>query len=122
MAEDGRLFAARRGPSRKNAGLWELPGGKLEGRETASECLIRELREELGLEVEALDEWVPVHYREQDFHLELIPVACRRTGGVLRLTEHTETGWFDPAGLRALTWSPADIPVVERWLSEAARV
>jgi 8-oxo-dGTP diphosphatase len=118
MAENGRLFAARRGPSGRHAGLWELPGGKLEEGESPSACLVRELREELGLEVLALEEWEPSRHDEPGFSLELIPVRCRRTGGLMTPSEHEETGWFAPEQLKALAWSPADVPVVERWLRE----
>jgi 8-oxo-dGTP diphosphatase len=118
IAENGRLFAARRGPTRRNAGLWELPGGKLEDGETAQACIVRELREELGMDVEPLAEWEPVLHKEPGLDLELIPVVCRRKGGALEPTEHVETGWFEPGVLRALDWSPADVPVVERWRGE----
>ncbi len=117
IAENGRLFAARRGPSRRNAGLWELPGGKLESGESAKACIVRECREELGLDVDPVEEWPPVRHEEPGLNLALIPVVCRRTGGALKPTEHVETGWFEPRRLRTLAWSPADIPVVEHWLS-----
>jgi 8-oxo-dGTP diphosphatase len=118
LAENGRLFAARRGPGGRTGHLWELPGGKLEAGETPSACLVRELKEELGLDVEALVEWEPVHHDEPGFSLDLIPVLCRRLSGTPKPVEHVETGWFDEAGLKALTWSQADVPVVERWLRE----
>ena len=121
IAENGRLFAAKRGPSRRNAGLWELPGGKVEDGETVRACIVRELREELGMAVEPIDEWDPVHHKEPGLNLLLIPVVCRRIGGALEPTEHVETGWFGPAALRKLAWSPADIPVMERWLSCCAK-
>ena len=116
IAENGRLFAARRGASRRNAFLWELPGGKLEANETAQACVARELREELGLTVEPGAAWEPVRHTEPGFRLELIPVVCRITGGTPTPVEHAETGWFTPEALRALNWSPADIPVVARWV------
>jgi 8-oxo-dGTP diphosphatase len=121
MAENGRLFAARRGPGGRNGGLWELPGGKLEPGETPSACLERELKEELGVDVRADGEWDAVRHDEPGFSLELIPVLCSRVKGEPTAGEHAESGWFDPAGLKALEWSPADVPVVERWLKEQAR-
>jgi 8-oxo-dGTP diphosphatase len=121
IAENGRLFAAKRGTGRRNAGLWELPGGKLEAGETARACIVRELREELGLAVEPVAEWEPVGYAEPGLILTLIPLVCRRVGGNLVLTEHTETGWFSPPELPGLNWSAADIPVVERWRAEAVK-
>lgn len=122
IAENGRLFAARRGPAGRNAHLWELPGGKLEPDETARACIVRELREELGLDVAPVGEWDPVRYTEPGFDLILLPVLCRRGSGAPTLTEHVETGWFSPSELRKLNWSPADIPVIDRWLREGGGV
>ena len=121
IAENGRLFAARRGATRRNAFLWELPGGKLEANETAQACVARELQEELGLTVEAGEAWEAVRHEEPGLHLALIPVVCRITGGTPTLTEHGETGWFSPDELRHLNGSPADIPVVARWLRDGPR-
>lgn len=115
LAEDGRLFAARRGPGGRNGGLWELPGGKLEPGESPGAALVRELREELGLEVAVLAVWEPVLHEEPGFRLELIPVVCRRVRGEPIPAEHAETGWFRPEELDGLAWSPADVPVVARW-------
>ncbi len=121
IAEDGCLFAARRGAAGRNAFRWELPGGKLEPGETAQACVARELREELGLDVEPGAVWDPALYEEPGFRLELIPVVCRITGGAPTPSEHGETGWFTPEELHKLNWSPADIPVVERWIRENPR-
>ncbi len=117
ITENGRLFAARRGPSRRNAGRWELPGGKLEAGETARACIVRECREELGFDVEPVEEWAPVRYEEPDLNLTLIPVVCRIANGTPMPTEHDATGWFSADELRKLDWSPADIPVIERWIT-----
>jgi len=119
LAENGRLLAAKRGPGGRHGGLWELPGGKLEPGETAEAALIRELREELGLEVEPIGTWEPVRHDEPGFSLELIPVLCRRKAGVLRAVEHAETGWFAADQLDALDWCPADVPIVTRWRETA---
>src|SRR5690606_20698506 len=93
---------------------WEFPGGKVEPGEDEAEAIVREIREELDLEIEVVARLDPVEYDYPDFRIRLIPFTARLTGGSLRLAEHTDARWVSTAELKQLDWAPADLPIVER--------
>ena len=78
---DGRVLACRRAEGMRLAGFWEFPGGKLEAGEDAAGALVRELREELGVEVETGATMTPVEHDYGDFAIRLIPLRCRIVSG-----------------------------------------
>ena len=110
---DGRVLLARRPEGKAMAGLWEFPGGKLEPGETPEECLIRELGEELGINVtkSCLAPLTFASHTYPDFHLLMPLYVCRRWDGVVRPLEHSELRWVKPADLRTFDMPPADEPV-----------
>ena len=92
---DGKFLAARRAPSEKHAGWWEFPGGKFEEGEDASQCLIREISEELELEVstgESIGEWIFDH---GDVVVRLHVMECFVTGGEMKLHVHDRIKWCE---------------------------
>lgn len=112
--EDGRILSARRGPDMKLAGQWEFPGGKIEEGESARACLSREIREELGIEVE-VGEAVATGYAAagpgRTVRLEVY--RCRWVRGKIELVEHDQIVWLEPSQLDSLEWAEADLPAVE---------
>ncbi|MFN6979604.1 MAG: (deoxy)nucleoside triphosphate pyrophosphohydrolase [Gemmobacter sp.] len=118
---DGRVLLAQRPEGKAMAGLWEFPGGKVEAGETPEAALIRELREELGI-----DTWssclAPLSFASHayaDFHLLMPLFACRRWEGTPRPREGQRLAWVRPAALRDYPMPPADlplIPVLRDWL------
>ncbi len=96
------------------AGLWEFPGGKLETGETPEECLIRELREELGVHTEAscLAPLTFASHRYPDFHLLMPLYVCRVWQGVPMPREGQELRWAAVRELDQLPMPPADRPLV----------
>ena len=100
----GRLLLGRRADS----GLWELPGGKRERGEGLETCLARELREELGVEVEVGRRLAAIRQPQGQRLLELHCFLCRLRRGEPRAREHRELAWLDPEAARRLSLCPAD--------------
>lgn len=111
---DGRVLIAQRPEGKQLAGLWEFPGGKIEPGEPPEEALIRELKEELDIEVAkaCLAPFVFASHSYETFHL-LMPIwLCRRWSGTLRAREHQALAWVKPARLGDYPMPPADEPLV----------
>ena len=111
---DGRVLMCQRPEGKSLAGLWEFPGGKLEPGETPEACLIRELREELDIEVKAacLAPFVFASHSYERFHLLMPLFLCRRWEGTVRAMEHPQIRWVRPSQMTGLPMPPADAPLV----------
>jgi 8-oxo-dGTP diphosphatase len=111
---DGRVLLARRPPGKSMAGLWEFPGGKIEPGETPEAALIRELAEELGIDVKAscLAPFTFASHRYEDFHLLMPLYVCRRWVGTPIARENQELVWARPARLGDYDMPPADKPLI----------
>jgi 8-oxo-dGTP diphosphatase len=111
---DFRVLIAERPAGKQLAGLWEFPGGKVEPGERPEETLIRELREELGIEV-AEPCLAPVTFAShayESFHLLMPLYACRRWSGFVQPREGQRLKWVRPAELRGYPMPPADEPLI----------
>jgi len=111
---DGRVLLARRPEGKPMAGLWEFPGGKVETGETPEAALMRELREELGI-----DTWAsclaPLSFASHayaTFHLLMPLFACRKWRGIVQGREGQELKWVFAHDLGAFPMPPADVPLV----------
>ena len=116
-----RILAVQRGPSQYLSGKWEFPGGKVEANESEEACLIREVREELGLDIQLNKRLLSVEYVYEKHVIRLIPFTASILGGELHLTEHSGYKWLSPTRLDSLDWAPADWPIVHqiqnRWIT-----
>ena len=101
--------------------MWEFPGGKMEQGETQEEALIREIKEELELDIIVSNYLTTVDYDYPDFHLTMHCFLCEKCGGNLQLNVHNGAKWITIEELDNLNWVPADILVVEK-LKEYERV
>jgi 8-oxo-dGTP diphosphatase len=111
---DGRVLLAQRPPGRSMAGLWEFPGGKVEAGELPEAALIRELGEELGIEVArtCLAPFTFASHTYADFHLLMPLFICRRWQGIVRPREGQVVKWLRPADMAGMPMPPADVPLV----------
>jgi 8-oxo-dGTP diphosphatase len=111
---DGRVLIAQRPQGKTMAGLWEFPGGKVEDGESPEETLIRELREELGIETKeaCLAPLTFASHDYQDFHLVMPLFVCRRWQGLAKGREGQALKWVRPTDLRQYPMPPADAPLI----------
>ena len=111
---ESRVLLARRPEGKPLAGLWEFPGGKVAPGETPEEALIRELREELGIDVSAacLGPFTFASHTYEKFHLLMPLYLCRRWHGQVTAMEGQALAWVRPARLGDYAMPPADIPLV----------
>jgi 8-oxo-dGTP diphosphatase len=111
---DRRVLISQRPPGKEMAGLWEFPGGKIEPGERPEEALIRELREELGIEVQeaCLAPLTFASHAYQDFVLLMPLFVCRRWAGTVEGREGQVLKWVPPVRLRDYPMPPADEPLV----------
>jgi 8-oxo-dGTP diphosphatase len=111
---DGRILLARRPPGKSMAGLWEFPGGKVNAGETPEVALIRELGEELGIDVAAscLAPFTFASHTYADFHLLMPLYVCRKWSGLPQGREGQQLAWARPQRLDDYPMPPADKPLV----------
>jgi 8-oxo-dGTP diphosphatase len=110
---EGRVLITRRPPGKPLAGLWEFPGGKVEGDEVPEAALIRELREELGVEIAngALSPLTFASHAYPEFYLLMPLYVCRKWEGRVTALEGQELAWVRPEELRRYDMPPADEPL-----------
>ncbi|MBR9761960.1 MAG: 8-oxo-dGTP diphosphatase MutT [Rhodobacteraceae bacterium] len=118
---DGRVLLAQRPEGKSMAGLWEFPGGKVEAGETPEAALIRELKEELGIDTwsSCLAPLTFASHEYENFHLLMPLFACRKWEGVPQPREGQTLAWARGTELRNYEMPPADlplIPILRDWL------
>ncbi len=118
---DGRVLLAQRPEGKSLAGLWEFPGGKVEPGESPEACLIRELKEELGIDTwkSCLAPLTFASHAYEDFHLLMPLYACRRWEGIAHGAEGQRIAWVRANKLANYPMPPADLPllpILRDWL------
>ncbi|OUR76486.1 NTP pyrophosphohydrolase [Alphaproteobacteria bacterium 46_93_T64] len=112
--DDNRVMIAQRPEGKSMAGLWEFPGGKVEANETPELALIRELKEELAIDVTeaCLAPFTFASHTYEKFHLLMPLYVCRRWSGTPRPTEGQTLKWVRANTLKDYDMPPADIPLI----------
>jgi 8-oxo-dGTP diphosphatase len=111
---DGRILLAQRPEGKSMAGMWEFPGGKIEAGETPEVALVRELKEELGIDTweSCLAPLTFASHSYEEFHLLMPLFACRKWKGIPSAQERQTLAWVTAKDLRNYEMPPADIPLI----------
>ena len=110
--KDGRVLIARRPAGVHLGGLWEFPGGKVEAGESPEACLLRELREELGIEAEIAGKREVIEFTYPDRAVRLHPIDCRWVSGEPHPAGSEEPRWVATSELPAYEFPPANAPLL----------
>ncbi len=111
---DGKVLINKRPSGKEYEGYWEFPGGKIEDQETPELALIRELREELNIDVESscLAPLTFASHKYDEFHLLMPLYICRKWHGIVQAREDQALKWLTPAQIFKVKMLPADLPLV----------
>lgn len=113
IKNDKLILATKRGYG-DFINYWEFPGGKIEIGETKEEALLREIREELEVDI-SIDKFLcTVDYDYPNFHLKLHCFICSLIGGEIKLVEHNEAKWLTADELNSVLWLPADLEILDK--------
>jgi len=114
IIQHGKILICQRSSTMGLPLKWEFPGGKVEPGEDDARTIVREIKEELHLDIVVTERWEPVEYTYPTFLIKLIPFVARVAGGELRLEEHADARWVPVDELGQYDWAPADVPIVEK--------
>ena len=111
---DGRVLLAQRPEGKKMAGLWEFPGGKVEKGERPEDTIIREMKEELGIDLKeaCLSPFAFASHTYPDCHLLMPLFLCRRWEGIAKPLEGQKLAWVRPKDMGKYEMPPADAPLI----------
>ncbi len=112
--ENEKILITQRNLKKSQGGLWEFPGGKIEPNETRENAIIREIKEELDIDIKVklyLSEKV---YSYPDKDVNLIALECKKINGEIRLLEHENYKWVTKDELDYFQFAPADMFIIER--------
>ena len=123
VVDGARVLCTQRGPTMSLPGEWEFPGGKIEPGESAEDCIVREIQEELNLEIRLIEQGPSAFYPyKPGAMLELMPFVAVCVGGRLHLREHAQARWCEAHKLDELAWAQADLEIVAWWRENAGRI
>jgi 8-oxo-dGTP diphosphatase len=114
IVHNGKVLVTKRRPDVPYPHLWEFPGGKLEPSEDPRDCIVREIREELDMEVDVATVYDVIYHRYPERTVLVLVYRCRWLSGKPRNREVAAHRWVAPDALPNLDFLPADIPLVER--------
>lgn len=113
---ENKILVTQRSEKMKLPLKWEFPGGKLEENESEIDCIKREIKEEINIEIEVLRKLSNSIYDYGNFKINLIPFIAKHILGEIKLTEHIDYKLLQRKELLSLDWAEADLPIVEEFL------
>lgn len=114
IIKGGLILAANRSAHVSNTGNWEFPGGKPREGESAEECVIRRVKEELNYDINIVGKMPPYATDvNPEKRFVMHPFFVEIVNGQATLTNHSRAEWFQPMQLLRLAWPPSDIPIIE---------
>jgi 8-oxo-dGTP diphosphatase len=108
IIKDAKILAVQRGPESSHPWQWEFPGGKIHFDENEEQCIVREIDEELSVEVDVIDRLQSIEFDYGTKKIRLIPFVCQIISGEIMLTEHVAQRWFSLEEWKSFNWSGAD--------------
>lgn len=116
LEKEGQLLAVQRSPRMRHPLKWEFPGGKVEKGESPEQALRREIREELCIEIGALQALASSTFDYGQGPLLFLPFVCQWSSGSLQLQEHQALRWLAPNQLPFIDWLAADVAIYQEYL------
>ena len=111
IQKENKILATKRGYG-EFINMWEFPGGKIESGETKEQALVREIKEELNIEISVYKFAIDIEYQYPNFYLFMSCFMCSIKEGSIELLEHNDGKWITKEELNTLNWLPADIDAV----------
>ena len=111
IQKENKILATKRGYG-EFINMWEFPGGKIESGETKEQALVREIKEELNIEINVDKFAIDIEYQYTNFYLFMSCFMCSIKEGSIELLEHNDGKWITKEELNTLNWLPADIDAV----------
>lgn len=111
IQKENKILATKRGYG-EFINMWEFPGGKIESGETKEQALVREIKEELNIEISVDKFAIDIEYQYPNFYLFMSCFMCSIKEGSIELLEHNDGKWITKEELNTLIWLPADIDAV----------
>lgn len=113
ILEGSKILAVQRGVESSHPLKWEFPGGKIHPEESAKQCIVREIAEELTIGIEVVNQLVSVEFDYGTKQICLIPFVCKIVSGDIKLTEHIAQKWLRFDELETMDWSEADYELIK---------
>ena len=116
IIKENKIFVTQRGYGQFKD-MWEFPGGKIELNESKSDCIIREIKEEMDADIEVVKHLNTIEYDYETFHLTMHNLICKLKNEHINLLEHEAAKWVDANELMTIDFLPADLLVLEDLLN-----
>ena len=120
IINNGKILCVQRGPNKFDyiSEKFEFPGGKIEAGELPSDTVVREIDEELKMNIAVEQDFLTVNHEYPDFKIQMHSFICSTPTRELELSEHISFKWLDVSELGDLDWAAADVPIVDKLIKE----